>query len=111
MGRGLLRHRRRIGQAIARRQGHHWEGGTRRALHHAAGRNIPAGADTWDMLMSIDFISDHRKLVAVIWPRHKIDGLDVWPIISRQPGAKNPHQAYWFIYEGQRPSGRDHQRR
>ncbi len=32
-------------------------------------------------------------------PEHKIDGRDVWPIISRQPGAKNPHAAYWFYYE------------
>jgi len=23
----------------------------------------------------------------------------VWPIISRRPGAKNPHESYWFYYE------------
>ena len=32
-------------------------------------------------------------------PRHAIDGLDVWPIISGRHGAKNPHSAYWFYYE------------
>ena len=32
-------------------------------------------------------------------PKNKIDGLDVWPIISREPGAKNPHSSYWFYYE------------
>jgi arylsulfatase A-like enzyme len=61
--------------------------------------HIPAGADTWDMLMSIDLFPTIAKLIGADLPKHKIDGLDVWPIISRQPGAKNPHESYWFYYE------------
>jgi hypothetical protein len=30
---------------------------------------------------------------------YKIAGLDVWTIISRQSGAKNPHESYWFYHE------------
>jgi arylsulfatase A len=61
--------------------------------------HIPAGADTWDMLMTIDLLPTIAKLVGAELPKNKIDGRDVWPIISRQPGAKNPHESYWFYYE------------
>jgi arylsulfatase len=76
-----------------------WEGGTREPCIMRWPGHIPAGADTWDMLMTIDLFPTIAKLVGAELPKHKIDGLDVWPIISRQPGAKNPHQAYWFYYE------------
>jgi len=80
-------------------KGTNWEGGTREpCLMRWPGR-IPAGSDTWDMLMSIDLFPTIARLVGAKLPKHKIDGLDVWPIISRQPGAKNPHDAYWFYYE------------
>ena len=49
--------------------------------------------------MTIDFFPTIANLIEAQLPSHKIDGRDVWPIISRQPGAKNPHTAYWFYYE------------
>ena len=60
--------------------------------------HIPAGADTWDMLMTIDLFPTIAKLIGAELPKRQIDGLDVWPIISRQAGAKNPHESYWFYY-------------
>jgi arylsulfatase A len=80
-------------------KGTNWEGGTREPCVMRWPGHIPAGSDTWDMLMTIDLFPTIAKLVGARLPRHKIDGLDVWPIISRQPGAKNPHSAYWFYYE------------
>jgi arylsulfatase A-like enzyme len=76
-----------------------WEGGTREPCIMRWPGRIPAGADTWDMLMTIDLFPTIARLTGAELPSHKIDGLDVWPIISRQPGAKNPHDAYWFYYE------------
>ncbi len=76
-----------------------WEGGTRTPCIMRWPGKIPAGADTWDMLMTIDLLPTIAKLVGAELPKNKIDGLDVWPIISRQPGAKNPHESYWFYYE------------
>jgi arylsulfatase A len=75
-----------------------WEGGTRVPCIMRWPGHIPAGADSWDMLMTIDLFPTIAKLVGAELPKHKIDGLDVWPIISRQPGAKNPHDAYWFYF-------------
>ena len=80
-------------------KGTNWEGGTREPCIMRWPGQIPAGADTWDMLMSIDLFPTIAKLVGAPLPEHKIDGLDVWPIIARQPGAKNPHDAYWFYYQ------------
>jgi arylsulfatase len=76
-----------------------WEGGTRVPCVMRWPGHIPAGADSWDMLMTIDLFPTIAKLVGAELPKNKIDGLDVWPVISRQPGAKNPHEAYWFYYE------------
>jgi arylsulfatase A len=80
-------------------KGTNWEGGTREPCIMRWPGHIPAGADTWDMLMTIDLLPTIAKLTGAELPKNKIDGLDVWPIISRQPGAKNPHEAYWFYNE------------
>jgi arylsulfatase A-like enzyme len=75
-----------------------WEGGTREPCIMRWPGHIPAGADTWDMLMSIDLFPTIAKIIGARLPDHKIDGLDIWPIISRQTGAKNPHAFYSFYY-------------
>ncbi len=80
-------------------KGTNWEGGTRVPCLMRWPGKIPAGTDTADMLMTIDLFPTIAKLIGAELPKHPIDGLDVWPIISRQPGAKNPHESYWFYYE------------
>jgi len=49
--------------------------------------------------MTIDLFPTIANLIHAELPRHPIDGLDVWPVISGKPGARNPHSAYWFYYE------------
>jgi len=51
------------------------------------------------MFMSLYLFPTIAKLISAELPRHPIDGLNVWPIISSQRRAKNPHTAYWFYYE------------
>ncbi|MEI6074873.1 MAG: sulfatase [Verrucomicrobiota bacterium] len=80
-------------------KGTNWEGGTREPCIMRWPGKIPAGADTWDMLMTIDLLPTIARLVGAALPPNKIDGLDVWPIIARQTGAQNPHSSYWFYYE------------
>jgi arylsulfatase A len=38
------------------------------------------------------------KLAGAELPRHQIDGLHIWPLISGQPGAKSPHEAFYFYW-------------
>ena len=51
------------------------------------------------MLMNIDLFPTIAKLIGAKLPKHPIDGMDVWKIISSKKSAKNPHAAYWFYYE------------
>jgi arylsulfatase A-like enzyme len=76
-----------------------WEGGTREPCIMRWPGKIPARLDSWDMFMTIDLFPTIAKQIGAPLPAHKIDGLDVWPIISGERGAKNPHEAYWFYYE------------
>lgn len=80
-------------------KGTNWEGGTREPCIMRWPGKIPAGTESWQMLMSIDLFPTIAKLLHAELPKHPIDGLDVWPIISGRHGGRNPHQAYWFYYE------------
>ena len=80
-------------------KGTQWEGGTREPCIMRWPGQIPAGTESRQMLMSIDLFPTIAHLTHADLPRHPIDGLDVWPIISGKAGAKNPHSAYWFYYE------------
>jgi arylsulfatase len=80
-------------------KGTSWEGGTREPCIMRWPGQIPAGTESTDMLMTIDLFPTIAHLVGAELPPRKIDGLDVWPLITRQPGARNPHTSYWFYYE------------
>jgi arylsulfatase A len=75
-----------------------WEGGTRVPCVMRWPGKIPAGTESSQMLMTIDLFPTIAKLVGANLPERAIDGLDVWPIITGQTGASNPHAAYWFYY-------------
>ncbi len=76
-----------------------WEGGTRTPCIMRWPGRIPMGTTCGDMLMTIDILPTIARLTGARLPRHKIDGLDVWPLIAGSKGARNPHQAYFFYYE------------
>ncbi|MEO7318161.1 MAG: sulfatase-like hydrolase/transferase, partial [Chthoniobacteraceae bacterium] len=80
-------------------KGTNWEGGTREPCIMRWPGKIPAASTSADMLMTIDLFPTMAKLIGGELPAHKIDGLDVWPLIAGEPGAKNPHDAYFFYYE------------
>jgi len=60
----------------------------------------PHGRTIHGLVQTIDLFPTFAKLLHADLPKHRIDGLDIWPIISGPPGSsKNPHEAYWFYYE------------
>jgi arylsulfatase A len=61
---------------------------------------IPAATVCSTPAMTIDLLPTMAHLIGAKLPDHKIDGLNIWPLIQGQPGAKSPHEAY-FIYWGQ----------
>jgi hypothetical protein len=48
--------------------------------------------------MTIDVLPTFAKLIGAPLPRHKIDGKDIWPLMSGAPDAKSPHEVLYFYY-------------
>lgn len=80
-------------------KGTNWEGGTREPCLMRWPGKIPKGRTSDAMFMSIDLFPTIAQRVGAKLPDHKIDGLDVWPLITGKKGARNPHEAYFYYYE------------
>jgi len=76
-----------------------WEGGIRVPCLMRWPSKIPAGTSTDEALGTIDILPTLAHLTGADLPTRKIDGRDGWPLISAQPGAKSPQEAYYFYYE------------
>jgi arylsulfatase len=88
------------GSAVPLREGKGtcWEGGVRVPCLMQWPGIIPADTVCDAMLMTIDLFPTIASLVGAKLPEHRIDGLDVWPLLSGEANAKNPHDAYVFYY-------------
>jgi len=75
-----------------------FEGGHREPCIMRWPGRIPAGSVCNEPIMTIDLLPTLARLIGAELPKHPIDGLDVWPLLSGQPGAHNPHDAYYFYY-------------
>lgn len=89
------------GSALPLREGKGtcWDGGVRVPFIARWPGKIPKASVCQESAMTIDLLPTVAKLVGAELPKHKIDGLDIWPLLSGVPGAKNPHDAYYFYYE------------
>src|SRR5262249_50624509 len=76
-----------------------WDGGQREPCIMRWPGHLPAGAVQPEPAMTIDILPTLAKLAGAPLPDLPIDGLDVWPLLSCQPGAKNPHDAYYFYWD------------
>ncbi len=59
---------------------------------------IPAGTVCDTPAMTIDLLPTIAGRIGAELPKHTIDGRDIWPLIAAKPGAKSPHQAYFFYW-------------
>lgn len=76
-----------------------WEGGTRVSCIMRYPGKIPAGTESDAMLMTIDLLPTIAHLTGAKLPEHKIDGKNVWPLITGPSDTKNPHEFYAFYFE------------
>ena len=51
--------------------------------------------------MTIDLLPTIARLIGAKLPQHRIDGKNIWPLISGDQKAKSPHEAYYFYYGNQ----------
>ncbi len=75
-----------------------WEGGVRVPLIARWPGKIPRGSICSEPAMTIDVFPTIARLIDAPLPPHKIDGLDIWPLLAGTPGAQSPHEALYFYY-------------
>jgi arylsulfatase A-like enzyme len=76
-----------------------WEGGVREPCLMRWPGKIPAGIVCRQPVMTIDVLPTVARLAGAELPPPPIDGLDVWSLLSGQPGARSPHDAFFFYWE------------
>ncbi|MCX7885662.1 MAG: sulfatase [Verrucomicrobiae bacterium] len=79
-------------------KGTSWEGGIRVPCIMRWPGKIPASTVCDEFLMTIDIFPTIARITNAPLPKHKIDGLDIWPLLAGERGAKNPHDGYWLYY-------------
>jgi arylsulfatase len=79
-------------------KGTSWEGGVRVPFIARWPGHIPAGSTCHEPAMTIDLLPTLAGLIGAPLPTLKIDGLDIWPLFTGDPEAKNPHDCYRFYY-------------
>lgn len=75
-----------------------WEGGIRVPFIARWPGKIPAGTVSPEPLCNIDFLPTIAQICGAKLPERKIDGKDIWPVLSGAKDAKSPHEALYFYY-------------
>ena len=75
-----------------------WEGGVREPTVMRWPGRIAAGATCTEPIMTIDFLPTVAHLIGGALPDHKIDGLNIWPLMAGEAGAACPHDAFHFYW-------------
>jgi arylsulfatase A-like enzyme len=75
-----------------------FEGGVRVPFIARWPGHIPKGAVSQLPAMTIDLLPTLANLIKAPLPKHKLDGLDIWPLLTNQRGARSPHEVYYFYW-------------
>jgi arylsulfatase A len=87
-----------------------FEGGTREPTLIRWSGKIPAGTTCDELASTIDILPTVAALIGAKLPAHKIDGKNIWPLMSGATGARSPHQSFYCYYaSGQLQAVRDRQ--
>jgi arylsulfatase A-like enzyme len=75
-----------------------WEGGVREPCLMRWPGHVPAGSMCREPVMTIDLLPTLAGLAGAALPKLPIDGRDIRPLIEGKPGARSPHEAYFFFW-------------
>lgn len=85
-----------------------WEGGYREPCVMRWPGRIPAGTRCDELASTIDVFPTIAKLIGAELPKErKIDGKDIWPLMSGEEGARSPHEAFYCYYDRELRGVRD----
>ncbi|MCC7064619.1 MAG: sulfatase [Planctomycetes bacterium] len=77
-----------------------FEGGVREPTIARWPGRIPAGSECHELASTIDVLPTIAKLIGAELPKHKIDGLDISPLLFGEAGAVSPHEVFACYYAG-----------
>jgi arylsulfatase A len=80
------------------KKGSVYDGGIREPTVMWWPSKIQAGSVCREVAATIDILPTLARLCGGKLPERKIDGKDIWPLMSGQPGAKSPHDAYVLMH-------------
>ena len=80
-------------------KGSTWEGGMREPTIAWWPGRIPAGTATDEIAAMLDVLPTLVRLAGAKLPNRKLDGADIWPLLSGQAGARSPHSVFYY-YRG-----------
>jgi len=76
-----------------------WEGGVRVPFLARWPGTIPPGRVVTEPAMTIDLLPTIAKRIGSPLPEHRIDGKDIWPLLTAEEGAESPHETLFFYYK------------
>jgi arylsulfatase A len=78
-----------------------WEGGVREPFIARWPGKIPADKTQPEPAMTIDILPTLARITGAKLPAGKIDGKDISALLFSEPGAKSPHDAYYFYWNNE----------
>ena len=76
-----------------------WEGGMRVPTIMRWPGKIPAGSVCKEVAAACDLLPTFAKLAGAELPKNKIDGKNIWSLMSKEKNAKSPHTDFYY-YRG-----------
>jgi arylsulfatase A-like enzyme len=78
-----------------------FEGGTRVPCIMRWPGKIPAGTSCDELSTTMDVLPTVARLIGADLPTDRVlDGKDIWPLMSGEPNARSPHEAFWCYWGG-----------
>jgi arylsulfatase A len=77
-------------------KGTSFDGGHREPTVMRMPGTIPAGIVCDEPVSTMDILPTVAKLTGAKLPAYQIDGKDIWPLMTGVPGAKSPHEAFFY---------------
>ncbi|MDP7130524.1 MAG: sulfatase [Planctomycetota bacterium] len=80
------------------KKGSVYDGGIREPTLMRWPGKIPSGSVCTEVAASIDILPTLAKMTGAKLPEKRIDGHDIWPLMSGAEGAKSPHENYCLLH-------------
>jgi arylsulfatase A len=84
-----------------------FEGGYREACLMRWPGKVPPGTRCGEFATTMDLFPTIARLIGAELPERKIDGKDIWPLVSGEPGAVSPHEVFYCYFDGELRAVRD----